>query len=74
MDAHTQGIFCCDLCLHESCTSCSPVELTKLNLDSSTLFETGLEHCSVIISSIHDALHDELPSKLLVQQLISKSC
>ena len=74
MDIHIQGIFCSESCLHGSCASCSPVKLTKLNLDSSTLLERWLEHCSVIISSIHGALHSDLPSKSLIQQLIFQSC
>jgi hypothetical protein len=74
MDIQIQGIFCSESCLHGSCTSCSPVKLTKLNLDSSTLLEIWLEHCSVIVPSIHGALHDDSPSKSLIQQLIFKSC
>ena len=74
MHTGTQGIFCSASCLHGLCTSCPPVKLTKLNLESSNLLEIWLKHCSVIISSIHGALHDKLPCKSLIQQLILKSC
>ncbi len=71
---HKQGIFRRMSCLRELYTSWSSVKLIKLNLETLTSLEIWLEDFSVIDLSLHDALHDILPSILLIQQFFLVSC
>jgi len=64
VDTCIQGIFSSQSCLHRLCTSISPVNQAKLNLDSSNLLQSWLEWFPLIVSSIHGDLPVGLVSNI----------